>query len=271
MPAANVKQTVPEQLGSRIFENAGIVTCFSDDRQLIVDCGPFGAGSAGHSHSDGLSILVRKSKSEVLIDPATYTYVGDAQWRNRFRGSAAHNTIRIDGMDQAQPATPFSWIQPSAVRLLEFTRGEADTIDGEWRDEPFWHRRRIRFVKPDLIVVLDQAGGPSGEHTVEQFWHPRGEAALVSPHSVVLGGEALLTVDRRNAAEVSECGEFGWRSPVFAVKVPASVVRVCRKAALPVQMAAVIDLSGDLSPATVEFDGGAVSYRGVKVATFSEQ
>ena len=31
----------------------------SGDRHILIDAGPFGPGSAGHSHSDTLNIVVR--------------------------------------------------------------------------------------------------------------------------------------------------------------------------------------------------------------------
>ena len=84
--------------------------------QLIADTGPFGPGTAGHSHADTLSLVLRRCApndgqmiEQILIDPGTYTYVADPLWRDRFRGTAAHNTLRIDGLDQAIPRGPFAW------------------------------------------------------------------------------------------------------------------------------------------------------------------
>jgi hypothetical protein len=71
------------------------------DVHAIVDAGPFGALHSGHSHSDTLSIVLRSGGEEILIDPGTYTYTGEPEWRDWFRGASAHNTIRIDGRDQA--------------------------------------------------------------------------------------------------------------------------------------------------------------------------
>ena len=91
---------------SRLFADGGTATMVSDDVQVVIKAGPFGEGSGGHSHSDVLSLTARVGCREVLIDPGTFTYVADPAERNRFRGSAAHNTVRIDGRDQAVPAVP---------------------------------------------------------------------------------------------------------------------------------------------------------------------
>src|SRR6185295_4997346 len=90
------------------------------DLQLIVDAGPFGHGSAGHSHSDTLSVVANAGAEEILIDPGTFTYVSDSKARNWFRGSAAHNTVRLDKHDQAIPAGPFRWIRVPGVKIVEW-------------------------------------------------------------------------------------------------------------------------------------------------------
>src|ERR1700682_179803 len=81
---------------SRLFPNAGVAVLRANGHEVLVDAGPFGSGRAGHSHSDSLSIVVRSADEDVLIDPGTYTYVGESEWREWFRGSGAHNTVRID-------------------------------------------------------------------------------------------------------------------------------------------------------------------------------
>ncbi len=48
---------------------------------------------------------LRSVLEEILVDAGTYTYV-EPQWRDWFRATAAHNTVRIDGRDQAVAAGP---------------------------------------------------------------------------------------------------------------------------------------------------------------------
>src|SRR5208337_1618047 len=104
---------------SQLFPDAGLAVMTCGDTHAIVDAGPFGAMRAGHSHSDTLSIVVRSGESEILIDPGTYTYTGEPEWRDWFRGTEAHNTIRIDGRDQAVPRGPFGWTDKPEVTILD--------------------------------------------------------------------------------------------------------------------------------------------------------
>jgi len=158
--------------GSRLFKDAGIAVMEAGDRHILIDAGPFGPGRAGHSHSDTLNLVVRSAQEWLLIDPGTYTYVGDPAWREYFRGSSAHNTVRVAGREQASAAGPFSWKDLPRVRILEWSTSEArDVLFAECAYGDFVHRRRIVFEKPGRLIVTDDIDGPPGEHLVEQFWH----------------------------------------------------------------------------------------------------
>jgi Heparinase II/III-like protein/Heparinase II/III N-terminus len=211
---------------SRLFPDSGIAVMTSGTTHAVIDAGPFGALHSGHSHSDTLSIVLRSGEDEILVDSGTYTYTGDAYWRDRFRGTAAHNTIRIDGLDQAVRAGPFRWTDKPEVRILDWrTNSERDFLEAECRYANFVHRRRVEFQKPDAFLITDVIGGPPGEHDVEQFWHLGSLAA----------GSKLILPD---GAELKE----SWRSTTFGEKHPSPIVRVCRRGKLPICLETRIDL-----------------------------
>jgi hypothetical protein len=209
---------------SRFFPDVGIAVMNAGDRHILVDAGPFGPWGSGHSHSDTLGIVVRSGDREILIDPGTYTYMGAE--RDWFRGSAAHNTVRIDGLDQATPVNPFRWSDQPAVSVRAWTTSEEeDFLDAECVSRGVTHRRRIRFVKPDVVMVVDEISGPPGEHLMEQFWH-------------------LGSIEYRDLIRVEEGAETveSWRSEVFGAKHPAVTLRVSRKGALPLRLTTAIHL-----------------------------
>jgi len=196
----------------------------SEDRHVLIDAGPFGPGSAGHSHSDTLSLVVRSGPEWLLIDPGTYTYVGDPASRAWFRGSGAHNTVRVAGRDQAVPAGPFRWKDPPRVRVLEWNTSAArDTLFAECAYGPFVHRRRVVFDKPGRLVVTDELEGPPGEHLVEQFWHLGSANAI--PHLIVDGG-----VQRE-----------AWRSKGYGSRHLGPVVVVEKRTTLPCHLIATLE------------------------------
>jgi hypothetical protein len=242
--------------GSHLFADAGVAVMTAGDVQIVIKAGPFGEGSGGHSHSDVLSLVARLGDREIQIDPGTYTYIADPVERNRFRGSAAHNTVRIDGRDQAIPAGPFRWNQKPAVAIHQWTSSDRrDFLDASCACAGFTHRRRVVFRKPDLVVVLDtvdSADGP-GEHRLEQFWHLAAAEDAFRLSFSAPPGTQVENVE-------------GWRSRAFAAKEPSPVLCVKRLGPLPCAMAAVLDLSNSPRSGPVEVVGAtAVTWCGERI------
>ncbi|HWR53610.1 MAG TPA: alginate lyase family protein [Bryobacteraceae bacterium] len=208
---------------SKLYPDAGIAVMTAGDVHILVDAGPFGVGSGGHSHSDTLSIVARCGGRDILIDPGTFTYVGDPTERDRFRGSAAHNTIRIDGRDQAEAAGPFRWNGRPEVRVLQWsTSASEDMLEAECHYDNFTHRRRVAFRKPGALDIADTVTGPAGEHTVEQFWHGDSEAIRTCASRELLSG---------------------WRSRALGHREPVPVLRVVRKGELPISLRSTVILA----------------------------
>jgi Heparinase II/III-like protein/Heparinase II/III N-terminus len=208
---------------SHLFRDAGIAIMAAGNIQIIVKAGGFGPGSAGHSHSDVLSFVCRRGAQWWLVDSGTYSYL-DPEWRDRFRGSAAHNTIRVDGKNQATLVGPFRWAGPPEARILEWSSTEdRDSLDAECRYSGFVHRRRIVFLKPDVLFVLDRVEGPPGEHLVDQFWH--------AAHTDTF---TQMAFSHESAAiEI-------WHSEVFGSKYAAPGRLVTFRGSLPIVLAAAI-------------------------------
>ncbi len=226
--------------GSRLFASSGVAVMNAGETQVIVDAGPFGPGRAGHSHSDCLSILVRRGREEILVDAGTYTYVGDAQWRDWFRGSAAHNVVRIDGMDQATLAGPFAWTgAPEIERVNWVPSDDTDYLDAICCFRGFAYRRRVRFRKPDRILIVDDISGP-GVHRVEQFWHAGAAVSRLSSRSYRIGSARIVFSPAREVT--LECGgRNGWRSTAPGVKVETPCLCVRFEGPLPVRFVTALE------------------------------
>ncbi len=226
---------------SRLFPDAGLAAMVCGDAQLVADAGPFGPFSSGHSHADTLSFTLRTGYGEILVDAGTYTYVTSPELRDLFRGTAMHNTVRIDGLDQAQPAGPFGWkARPETSIRAWTTARERDAFEAECRYRGFTHRRRIVWEKPGRITIADEIEGPGGEHLLEQFWHAGSPVKRVSGNTFRIAGNATLTL--HGNAEVEEGGAFGWRSPASGIKIPAPVVRLALTTTLPFRLESSITL-----------------------------
>jgi hypothetical protein len=220
---------------SRKFRDSGLVAMKRGDVSVLFDAGPFGPWSAGHSHADTLSVLVSAGSEDILIDPGTYTYL-DPRWRDTFRGTAAHNTIRTDEKDQATPAGPFRWLDKPEVSLIDFSSTtEQDSATAVCRYRGFTHQRTVKFGNDGQLEITDEVHGPPGEHLVEQFWH-LGQAAQQTGNDVWRIGEV--------AELLLEHGQYeqGWRSSTFGSKEISPVIVVRRRVTLPITLRAQLRL-----------------------------
>jgi Heparinase II/III-like protein/Heparinase II/III N-terminus len=80
----------------------------------VIDAGPHGALSCGHSHADALAMTLSLGVTELFIDRGTLTYCGAE--RNDFRSTLSHNTLEIDGTSSVVPAEPFKWLSGTPPR-----------------------------------------------------------------------------------------------------------------------------------------------------------
>lgn len=216
------------------YEQGLVVFCRGPVLALF-DGGPFGPSSAGHSHSDTLSLVVSVGQTEVLIDSGTYSYM-DPDWRPYFRGSAAHNTIRIDGHDQAIPSGPFRWLQKPLVDLSAFESSSTpESAVASCGYQFFTHNRTVSFAARELSI-LDEIEGPMGDHDIEQFWHFAREPRELAPGRWAIGDLAVFTAE-------GGVVEPTWRSRCFGRKEPACVIVVRRRCALPLKLHARLQLN----------------------------
>jgi hypothetical protein len=216
-------------------------------QQLMIDAGPQGTGHSGHGHADALSIRLSLDGHRFLIDPGTYSYVSNSKDRDWFRGTGAHNTLRVDSLDQAVPEGPFAWSSIPNVRAETWLHGQTfdffvGSHDGYRRlPDPVLHRRSVFHMKGGLWFVRDVAEGQSN-HLLEIFWHfapdlhVRQERGILIAESPAVDGNVghaglALLVDGKSAwkTEITD----GFVSPAYGSKQVAPVVRASINATLP--------------------------------------
>ena len=229
----------------RAFPDGGYYILGSDfetprEIRLIADAGPLGYREiAAHGHADALSFTLSVGGHELLVDPGTFAYHTEAQWRHYFRGTAAHNTLRVDGMDQSEPGGNFMWLRKARATCSRWAEdAESDVFEG-WHDgylglaDPVMHRRRIVLDKTTRRIAIEDTLQMEGEHAVELFFHCH-EACSVE---AIEGGfrlardgtsvDLLLPEAPRAEAHVLEASEHpigGWVSRRFDHKVRAPTI-----------------------------------------------
>jgi hypothetical protein len=247
------KHTVTAE--SRRFAQGGIYLMAASEpcpQLMMLDAGPQGTGRSGHGHADALSIRFTAAGRRWLVDCGTGCYHLPGKQRSTFRGTAAHNTLCIDRLDQAIEDGPFAWSGIPSVQAEQWTEGETFTLfagshDGYERlPNPVRHRRFVVQL-PGFYFVRDLALG-SGPHDLEIFWHfasdlrldNSGKDFVASPKTSAAGFRLALLMPEHSewSAEINE----GAVSPAYGVQESAPVLRLSRTINLPSESASVISI-----------------------------
>jgi hypothetical protein len=228
-------------LPRRAFPQGGYFILGSDlesfrEVRTVADAGPLGyLAIAAHGHADALAFTLSVHGNEILIDPGTYTYYAGEEWRSYFRGTRAHNTVTVDGLDQSVAGGRFLWTRHAAISSIVFEpRADVDRLSAEHDGyqrlaDPVTHRRELSYLKDSRVLrVMDRLICKS-RHQVEINWH-------FSPAcSVVLLGRQLRASRGEVTVELTWCeglaarvarGEVspprGWISQRLDVKEPCA-------------------------------------------------
>lgn len=214
---------------------------FDTEREvrIIVDAGPLGYRSiAAHGHTDALAFTLSMGGHEFLIDPGTYSYHTDRKWRDYFRGTGAHNTLRVDGEDQSVKGGNFLWLKHARASCLHWEEGGdkerfVGMHDGYRRlADPVTHRREMIFDKHQKRLEIIDRVECDGRHVIERCWH------FAEDVSVRVGQDGTIEVNKEGyvlrlkptpgaQAQVHCAGQdpiAGWVSRRFDVKTGTRTV-----------------------------------------------
>jgi hypothetical protein len=207
-----------------------------EEVRVIADAGSLGYLSiAAHGHADALSITLSVGGKEFLVDPGTYAYNVERRWRDYFRGTAAHNTVRLDGMDQSEIGGSFLWLRKAQAHCEQWSPGETRDVlaashDGYRRlEDPVIHRRTLSFDKRLRQMLVTDEIECKAKHTVEICWNFAEQCDVyILDENVVATREGfcvtLQLVDGISKLQLFHGNEdrpAGWVSRHFGVKVPA--------------------------------------------------
>ncbi len=255
----------PGEGRSHAFAETGAYVLADPGLRLVMDAGPMGIARGGHGHADALAVTVTADGREWLEDRGTFAYTNSAEWRNAFRGTAAHNTLTIDGRDQSQPVGPFAWSDLTATQVERWVTGRHFdfVMASHGGYSPQRHRRAVFFVKPDFWLVADSIEG-NGEHSLQLNWHAVTNCEMKDGAAVLgAGGQSFAIVPVNDAAWRTQIAD-SWTSPNYGARRPTEVVRCSAKLALPAHVATVLLPQAGKQVGTLErlpSDGSVIAYR----------
>lgn len=163
--------------GAARLGESGYIRLENAESVVLFDAAPLGPDyQPGHAHADTLSFELSHRGERVLVNSGISTYENCPQ-RARERGTAAHNAVRIDGLDSSEVWAAFRVARrayPCDVSARAINTAEAAHTGYTRLRPPVIHRRRLA-LDPGCLQVADFIEG-AGEHQVEIFFHLHPEA-----------------------------------------------------------------------------------------------
>lgn len=194
-----------------------------------------------HGHADALSLTLDYAGVPILIDPGTFSYTGDPRWRRYFRSTRAHNTVAVDGLDQADQVSAFVWSRPYHARLV---RREQDArgmrvlaVHDGYGHLNVTHYRGIRADDDGRLLIWDCLQG-TGRHELELCWHfgmpvkRTASGAAIAAEGIVLDLR-VSGADRLVWYHGDEREPMGWQSPRYGVRQACTALCARAEVELP--------------------------------------
>jgi len=160
LPPAKAPTDLPP---SKVFHGIGVASLHTtlldsaDDVHLLFKSSPFGAQSHGHNPQNSFQL---NAYGEALLTTCVYRDLHGSKFHYQWAHSTkAHNAVLVDGEGQIpHSATSTGRIVGSKLTpAWDYIEGDASAAYGGRLTRA---RRKIAFVKPDLIVICDDLAAP---------------------------------------------------------------------------------------------------------------
>ena len=245
------RQGTPPPRRSAAFPHAGYYVMrsgwgergepYADARYLMYDCGPIGRGN--HGHLDAHSFELAAYGRSLVVDPGRYSYdeAGGMNWRRLFRGTAYHNTVTVDGLEQARYVPNgrrwrIEGRAPEHALRAFASRAECDLVHGVVRSHEYdaVHERCIWLVCGEYFIVTDLLRAPQVHRYDLRFHlgpHALGHCRVEGVDDGVRVRSPGLVIAQPAAPATTAAIDDAFVSERYGEKRPAPVVRFTRHAA----------------------------------------
>ena len=217
---------------TQIFPTSGYYIYKNNNVYLIIDGGSIGPDFIpAHAHADIFSYELSIGGVQFIVDSGVYEY-NSSEMRKYVRSTKAHNTVSIDGIDQAECWGSFRVsrrYKPFDVLFQE--NNDAVFFEGKFGGyaeligDNLVHHRKVEIDKGKSVISIEDNVKGNGEHLVESFIH-------LHPNVKVIEDEDNLILSR-NGVEIilsilnsARSIENGWYCPEFGKKIENKVIRI---------------------------------------------
>ena len=217
-------------LGSVLLPASGYGRLQRADAVLFADCAALGPDHLpGHAHADTLSFELSLGCERVLVNSGVSLYAAGAE-RDRQRGTAAHNTLVIDGADSSEVWHAFRVGRRARVVEIGFEDEATASLlraahDGYRALEGRNLHRRSWRLQADEVQIEDEVRGTHGSAIAHFHLHPRVRLEGSPPNLVCVTPAGRRLHWRFSEAAVVEAYDSSWH-PGFGSTLAATALRV---------------------------------------------
>jgi len=254
----------------KLLPNAGIAVLEHQSAELLffaIPNGIFGKGS--HTHNDKLSFVFRVGGKEIFCDSGTGCYTRDVATRNGLRGTAAHNTVLVDGLEQNRlfPGPTGLFILGNEAAVTPIQQG----TDSQGRflrashtgylSLGVAHTRTIRATDCETAFGIEDELEGGGVHDFELNFQlaPNRTAEIVPTENGVrcrIPGDSQVQLMVSGPAGLQGAAEPSLVSTIYGSTVPAVRVRFWGRSPLPLCITTQISWAASADAASRE--GGSI-------------
>jgi hypothetical protein len=201
----------------------------------------------------------------LMADPGTYSYSASPPWNNALRRTGVHNSVEVDGLDQMEAGSRFTWFGWTRGRVLRSNTdgSELKLIEAEhdgYVDRlSIVHRRTVMLVRGQLWIVIDDVRG-HGRHRLRSQWLLPGSQGEMIGQRLRVSSPAgpcdvwFHTFDRTgrgappNVERIVPVPDvpLGWSSPHYGHRHPALAVVVEDAGDLPLRRLTLVSLDSSV-------------------------
>jgi len=210
--------TVNQKNGVFQFDKGGYYVIREPDTLTFIKCGGY---KDRPSHADNLHIDIWHNGENALLDAGSYKYNTDKDTMRYFSGTASHNTVMLNDLDQMLKGGHFIWFYWSRFIEAEL----AETTDEyiftgkvsvyRYINKNITHKRTITKIKgkAEWTITDELTGIPAGI-SLKQLWHIPKEPPQNTSIRATNISEASLQ------QEITE----GWYSGLYGQKIPTKTI-----------------------------------------------
>ena len=213
------------------LSDSGYRKIIKNEYEAVVDVGGISPDyQPGHAHADSLSFELYHKQKPIIVDVGTSTYESNAQ-RQYERGTTAHNTVTVAGMNQSQVWGGFRVAKRAQVEVKE----KGNTISGRITafEGASVHQRDFLFEENKIVISDSVVGHQSNVvSTARLHFHPdvRIEKCDLEKYNVdgmvftINGAELVAIEDYQYASSFNHCSLAKCMVIEFRESVTTSII-----------------------------------------------